>query len=98
MQGLEDIETQERPASPPEETSAPEPTEEETAEGAPETVTLPAAIGGTPLKAGQTVTLQIVSVDETGAQATMVSEEAAESESEDGYEEAGPEIDRMAKG
>lgn len=95
MQGLEDIETQERPASPPEEPTAQEPVEEEPAEASPETVTLPAAIGGTPLQAGQTVTLQIVSVDETGAQATMVSEGAA---AEDGYEEAGPEIDRMAGG
>lgn len=94
MQGLEDIETQDRPASPPEEPTAPEPTEEEPAEASPETVTLPAAIGGTPLQAGQTVTLQIVSVDETGAQATMVSEGGTE----DGYEEAGPEIDRMAEG
>jgi hypothetical protein len=94
MQGLEDIETQEQLAPAQEEPTAPEPTEEEPAEASPETVTLPAAIGGTPLQAGQTVTLQIVSVDETGAQATMVSEGAAD----DGYEDAGSEIDRMAEG
>lgn len=68
-----------------------------TEEGEPESpamaqVRIPAAALGREVKAGETITLKVISSDDDGVSATVVEADATGS---DDYEEAGPIFDRM---
>lgn len=85
---MEDVETEETEVM---EDSGDTPLAEE---GTPEdagSIHIPMAALGREVEAGQTITLRIVSADENGVQAEVVSEV-----SEGEYEDAGPAFDRMA--
>lgn len=53
------------------------------------------ALNGKEVKEGQTITMKVVSVDDEGVRAVVVTDEG-EPESGEGYQEAGPQFDQMA--